>query len=210
MEPVTNHSSLAQQQLLQQFHNSPNLNALLAAFVNRLQELEDATNGVITGITVANAQGEVLDKLGALVGEARDTSDDDVYRSEILSRAIINRCNGTAEEIDSDGNLVGGILYALKAVEQFTSTSDLIIEGLGSVYLFTDGTIPITLETARILQRSVPAGVAVTVAQTSPYPFLWTEDATPEFIGQGFGEYIPTSVDHIGGIFSEVYIFIDV
>jgi hypothetical protein len=84
-----------------------------------------------------------------------------------------------------------------------------MIEGSGSIYIFTDGSVPITNEMAKIIQKSCPAGVAVTIAATSPYPFLWGEENFVEYSGSGFGEYMPES-DHIGGIFSEIYTFIDV
>lgn len=207
MDKITNHVSLAQGQLLEQFKSSTRINALLAALVKQFQDIEDAAYNYQSDIQLLNALGINLDSLGDLVGEARGSHTDSEYLQKIKQRININRSQGNAEEFDADGNLCGGILYVVKAVMNFTSTNDLMIEGGGNIYIFTDGTEEVTIETARTIQRSCPAGVQVTIAQTTPYPFLWEEhDASS--LQSGFAEYL--SDDHIGGIFSEIYTFIDI
>jgi hypothetical protein len=209
MDQILNHTELAQTQLFEQFHQSTRVNALVASNVNRLQELEAICFTYLTGTYLLNAVGESLDRIGLLVGESRvENATDITYRQKIIERITINRCQGNVEEVDEDGNLIGGILYVSKALQEFTSTTDLIIEGNGFCYIFTDGSVPITLEMARIIQRACPAGVKVTIAATTPDPFLWEEYGEPTFVGAGFSEYLID--DHIGGILSEIYTFIDI
>lgn len=75
------------------------MQAWLASYTNRCQEIEDLLWSIITGMLLDNAVGDQLDKLGTLVGQSRISSDDDTYRKAIRARVRINISQGTSEDL---------------------------------------------------------------------------------------------------------------
>jgi hypothetical protein len=84
------------------FKSQPNIRAWLAAYMQELQEIEDATWGVLTMRFLATAEllsppatNGVLDVIGALVGQTRVGLDDADYQTLIFLRIAVNRATGT-------------------------------------------------------------------------------------------------------------------
>jgi hypothetical protein len=94
----TDHVTEAQANLIALFNTKPYWLALVQAFVDEIQDLENAMWDLFIDY-LATAVGDSLDQYGAIVGEDRlDRSDDD-YRAAIQSRILLNLGNGTPEEI---------------------------------------------------------------------------------------------------------------
>lgn len=76
----------------------PVLVGILTALGNRVQDLENALWQILM-ISIDRSTGDALDKLGKQVGEAREGREDLLYRLGIQIRLLLNRCEGTPEQI---------------------------------------------------------------------------------------------------------------
>lgn len=85
--------------LLGQFGGSETLKALLASYLLPLNDLQDASLQVHLDRWLDNAEGVQLDTLGAIVREGRNGRTDERYRIAIRSRILVNKSNGTTEEL---------------------------------------------------------------------------------------------------------------
>ncbi len=94
----TTHVAEAIGRFTEQFKNKPNLTALVSAFVERNQGVEDIVWEVYEARQLANATDVRLDDIGAIVGQPRDGRVDYIYRQWISARIVINRSNGTADD----------------------------------------------------------------------------------------------------------------
>lgn len=91
---VTTHVADAAARALAQYQGRPNFQALLAAFTQSVQNIEDTLYGIEAGTALDNAEGAQLDLIGALVGPNRNGLGDDQYRA--LLRGAIAQNNGDA------------------------------------------------------------------------------------------------------------------
>lgn len=103
--PVS-HAQKANGRLLEQYKERPNLNALVTALINPLQEIELQLELLSTQRWLDNAQGIQLDHYGESVGEERNSRDDTDFRRAIYCRIFINNGGGTPEDIISAINFV--------------------------------------------------------------------------------------------------------
>ena len=79
--------------------SKPRLTALVRAIGEGIQTMEDTLFDLLIGGAFPAATGATLDLWGRLVGEERlDLSDLD-YRRFIRARILVNRCNGTVDEL---------------------------------------------------------------------------------------------------------------
>jgi hypothetical protein len=76
-----------------------------------------------------DAEGDALDMLGALVGEARQGRSDDVYRVWILARAGVNRSNGKPEELLAIMRLVCDSTIEIALLEFYPATIQIRLTG---------------------------------------------------------------------------------
>lgn len=102
----TEHVAVALTLFLDQFKDRPRLAALLSSYIQRVQELEDATWDVLVKRLIDSAADAQLDAIGRGVGEARDGKDDTTYRLFILARIRINMSFGHADDVIDVLNLV--------------------------------------------------------------------------------------------------------
>jgi hypothetical protein len=79
-------------------YRKPRTSALLASWLGELQETEDALWQLLVERSLATAEGDQLDVLGAIVGEPRQGRDDETYRIWISARNMVNRSSGTTTE----------------------------------------------------------------------------------------------------------------
>lgn len=99
LEQVTTYVESALALLPQQFKNKENLAAFIEAFVNVIQDAEDALFALWRARWIDNAEGVQLDGLGDLVGEERGGLDDDAFRVRIKVRIRANFASGTDQDI---------------------------------------------------------------------------------------------------------------
>lgn len=91
----TDHVDEAKALLVQQFKGKTNLEALLTAFVNQIQELEDVFFELLENRWLTTATGTQLDGIGKIVGLDRLWLDDDDYRAALRAQIRLNRSSGT-------------------------------------------------------------------------------------------------------------------
>ncbi len=96
---VTDHADRMVDLLLQQFKSKPNFEALLRAWSVTIQAVEDMLYDMFTKRSVDTAFGKQLDILGGIVGESRNTRDDEPYRIAIKTKILRNVSSGTPDSI---------------------------------------------------------------------------------------------------------------
>jgi hypothetical protein len=94
--------------MLSQFRGKPRFEALLASYLDEFQEIEDALYEVYTKRELQNgtATGDLLAKLGKIVGQGSEGLSDDLYRLLIQARIASNRSNGRREELINVASLL--------------------------------------------------------------------------------------------------------
>lgn len=91
----------AKRRLTQQFKGLPRIEGFLQAVSDECQELEDAMWEVFVNRVIQSdlATGDLLAKLGALVGQGSEGLTDAEYRLLIRARILANRSSGRREEL---------------------------------------------------------------------------------------------------------------
>lgn len=72
---------------------------LISIWAERIQTLEDVFQQMYNALDLDSATGEALDRLGAIVGEAREGRSDATYRYWIRARARANRSAGRINDL---------------------------------------------------------------------------------------------------------------
>ena len=85
--------------LLAQDRDKPNTLALASAIGAALQSVEDDLFNLPLATSLRLATGDALDRVGAIVGEARLGLDDGPYRRFIGAKILVNQSEGTPEEL---------------------------------------------------------------------------------------------------------------
>lgn len=85
--------------LIEVLKGKPKLASFLSAFLDQLQDLEDASFQVLFDTALANSVGEQLDVIGRIVGRDRGGLNDADYRVRIQAQILINKTSGTVEEL---------------------------------------------------------------------------------------------------------------
>lgn len=176
---ITDHVTQALGRLIEQFKTSDNFKEMITAFVDQIQDIEDAAYDVYTLRYIETAEGVQLDELGLIVGESRLGKTDEEYRAALLFRVFINMSNGEPERM-------------ITAFRTFTEADKIKFYELypAAVHLISDGsTVPDNLISA--LENVAPAGVEVTAAITYGVDFplsVARDDGGVPIIGLGFSE----------------------
>lgn len=83
-----------------QFKGKQKLQNFITAFLQQIQDLEDAAWGVYVGRWLVNAVGVQLDTIGRIVGQPRGNSVNDAeYRTRITARILCNASSGDTPSI---------------------------------------------------------------------------------------------------------------
>ena len=148
----TQHVAQAKDNLLEQCKKRRRLEALLAAFVQQVQELENALFELLEHTYLSVAAGAQLDGFGSLVGERREGRTDEDFRLAIRARLLLNLSRGTSEDIIG---LVRGFVGAkqVQIVEDFSQAPahfDVFIRDPVDVNGF---------QVAKFMRSGKPAGV---------------------------------------------------
>lgn len=98
-DQITTHKDDALDRLLQQFADSSNLHSLISVYAGRMQGLEDAVYPLLElRYSIDSAEGEVLDRIGALLVLDRQGVSDTRYRALLKARIAATRAAGTASD----------------------------------------------------------------------------------------------------------------
>lgn len=76
-----------------------NIEGLVTIFAQRAQTIENTLWSIYSGFVIDSATGDLLDKVGEIVGVARNELADADYRLRIRAEIKINDSNGTLEEL---------------------------------------------------------------------------------------------------------------
>jgi len=120
------HLEEALAQLAEQFKRKPNVEALLAAFVAQVQELEGVLFDLMEDRAIDTAAGIQLDGLGIIINEERQGRDDSAYRQAIRARVMLNTSSGTPEDIIEIARAVLGNVE-IEIIEAYPAHFDAIV-----------------------------------------------------------------------------------
>lgn len=93
------HTTEGQSHLLYQFRDAQRINDFVSAFLDQIQEIENAVWQLYVLRSLSTAEGVQLDGLGDLVGEHRNDRTDAAYRLSIQVRILVNRSDGQMEQL---------------------------------------------------------------------------------------------------------------
>lgn len=109
---ITDHVEQALARLAQQYKDKPLIAGMIEALADQFQDLDDAAWQLATecylytdaeiggGATVYyEAEGEQLDVLGVILGEAREALSDADYRLTLRAKVKLNHSSGTTENL---------------------------------------------------------------------------------------------------------------
>jgi hypothetical protein len=161
---------------------APNrIQSLLTAWVNRVQELEDALWTLLQAMTIDAATFDLLDKIGALVGEARNGRSDTDYRAAVRIRIRANRSQGRSTDLLDIATLA------------CTLSTPTITEYQPAAWLVDMPNLSGAASVVYILGRSKAAGTTGLVSYT-------TTSATPLILDSLSGGVVaPGKLDSISG-----------
>lgn len=95
----TTHAAEALARLIERLKGQPRIAAIIEAFSAQTQGQEDAGWQLKVSRWVSSAVGAQLDGIGEIVGEPRSGKSDDVYRTYLTARILVNLSSGTADEL---------------------------------------------------------------------------------------------------------------
>lgn len=181
---ITDHVQAGLALLIEQYRGKPRLEGMLTAYLNRVQELEDATWSVITGRLIDYAVGVQLDVLGKLVGQARQTDLDEPYRARIRARIRANRSLGHAADLVAVAMLAANATTSQVTYEELQPATALV-----DILLAIDPAVAPAIRD--LLGAAKPLGVALALA-FSGYPdgetfALAIDDTLITDAARGFG-----------------------
>ena len=105
----TTHVAQALANRIEQFKNKDDFAALLTIYVKQVQDLEDAAFQVLLDTALDTSVGQQLDNIGEVVGEDRLSRTDDNYRNALRVQILINKSNGTREQLIAVALLFAGL-----------------------------------------------------------------------------------------------------
>ncbi len=152
------HTAEAISHLIDYFRDGPRNQALLTALTDQVQEIENAQWAHHNAFDVDTATGDQLDLLGRRVGERRSDRIDDVYRTAIRVRILVNLSNGRIEELLA---IAKGISPTATIIARESYPAGFSIE------LSTLGTSTF-VNAYRLLKQAKPAGVRLTFTGGAP------------------------------------------
>ncbi len=158
----------------------PRIAALLASYVRRLQEVEDAIWEVIAIRELATADLPRLKVLGAIIGQPRLLFGEEMYRKVLQARALANVSQGRASDII-------GVLEVLVGPGQY------ILSEVGNATLLLTVTISVDAEQVAALTQVLPDVRAAGIG----FQILFTDDVDDVFF---FGDTWSTTTEFFGSV----------
>jgi hypothetical protein len=185
LSQILTYAETAAARLLAQYRERPRLRALVRELAGEVQEVENALWGMVAQTSIDTAEGVWLDRLGAIVGEAREGATDTDYRKYIRARIAANGSASVVEDVLSVMRAwAGGVLPTLAVIDRFPAGFELQLPS------------PVTLAELprlfRLVRAARAAGVGVMlIYQTTADAdaFTFSSDATLQASAtQGFGD----------------------
>lgn len=186
---ISDHVAKAKDRLIQQYKGKPKIEGVIEAVVAPIQDIEDVLEQLKIERWIDTAVGVQLDKIGTIVGAAREIgqSDED-FRLVIKAQIIMNLNQGTPEEIIGAAKFFIGAAF-IWYLEVYPAAVDI----------FSSTVIP-EANRAKIraqLKKFLPAGVSLDsfgqFDETNPFIFNG---------GSGFGD---VNDPDVGGLLADVY-----
>lgn len=113
----TQHTAIALDKLLSQYKGKPRIAALISAFTDECQEIEDVLWDLLTKrLDIDNSEGAQLDIIGKIVKQPRNGLSDVDYRVFLKVRIRVNLSTGTPEDMLAIAALLG---LTIKLDEQY-------------------------------------------------------------------------------------------
>ncbi len=113
--------------LLADLKGRPNIEGILTSYLEQVQETQETYEQMLDERSVYTAIGVQLDTVGALVGESRQYRTDEVYRAAILTRIVINNCDGTIPSIIQIIKLLYPEATSVKFWEHFPASINFLL-----------------------------------------------------------------------------------
>lgn len=181
---ITDHQARALATLLSQWGGAVKLKALLAALIERVQELDDDAWAMIAGRMLATAEGAQLDILGQIVGQRREGLADDDFRRLIEVRIQANLARGRVTALlQIASTLVGAPVTYRQAGLGFNQFGIPDSQNQGAAFRLSWEVDAISEDMVRILRRIlseiVPLGVGWEAVDARPGAFRFD-------VGDGF------------------------
>lgn len=170
---IPDHKAQARTRLLSQYHDKPNIEALVQSLATGTQMLEDQIFDLLISTTLTAAQGDALDQWGALVGEVRGSLGDEDYRRFIRARILVNNSEGTTDELLAIWSLLVEPFIEIRHYNYAPATFELMV--LRDDYM-TDERARRIGQTMRAVK---PAGVAMMLLEAVPGSFGFLENVGP-------------------------------
>lgn len=179
MTQKTTRVTEAQGLLIEQFRNHTNIDAIVKAFAQQSQEVEDAAWQILLDTLIATAEGQQLDNLGTIVGVEREGKTDTAYRVRLQAQVLLNKSSGTIEDLL-------GMAYVLGATSNtvLTEVFPAKIEIVVNTVLATGGS---DIGHVMTLARAAGVGMWFTWYEQSGYFKLDT-------VGQGLDQGLLTGI----------------
>ena len=179
--------------LTDDYRDKPVMRALAETLAERFAAEDEVELELYTQQWIDNAEGELLDAIGEIVGEPRLGRDDDKYRLHLRARVLINRSNGKI----SDTTKIAKLILNPEAVFLYVPEPPAAY-----VVRVTDMTVDAS-DVVGILRQVTPAGVGFRLeySEDTTTAFMFAPDDTPEQIDadHGFADNAQTT----GGEFAD-------
>lgn len=177
---VFDHAKQAAEQVLSQFFKSAKLQAVLEAFTDEVQQLENTWFDMFASRTLSTAVGAQLDQYGKLVGQDRLGFSDSDYRGLIEARIQANVSEGTPEQIIA-------VLFAIVQVRiHYMNTPPAAYEI--EYVLMSYSSDELRTFIVDIMQDMRPAGVKLSHLAEG-VPGYWGFEGDPDALALGVGEF---------------------
>jgi hypothetical protein len=167
--------------LIEQFKNKPILNALLAIYIEKFQEIEDVFSDIYDAQLLASSTGSALYEIGNIEGITMTSLSDAAYR------AII-------EQVQFTNNSSGDLNTILEFISLFGAYSYLnVLSGGAKLRIDTNIVLSITVSAFfKFLQNTLAAGVGLQLSLGGSSVFMYRSvgGTPPAFAGTfGVGKY---------------------
>lgn len=189
--PILDHRIQGLAELPMQLQGKANLEVLLGALLDQVQQLEDVLYPLLSERGLAVAHDGTLDQLGRLVGEPRLARSDADYRAAIGLRIERNNSRGEPDRL-------------IRVIKKLTGATSVAYSEPwpGVVQLVFDGqSAPADLRAA--MEAIAPVGVRLVLIQAPPDAFAFSEAAHPTLPADARG--FSNTLQQWGGGLSKIF-----
>ncbi len=197
---VTTHTADAQARLITQYQGSENMEAIVSAFGEQIQNAEDTLYDVLVQSAIDDAIGLQLDDIGDIVGQKRQGMEDAEYRTFVRARIKANRSSGRPEELIE-------ILYLILSGQPVPPSDPIMYRELYPASIEMESsevTSSATIIWRDFLNRAKPAGVRLGFIYTEAAAadaFTFSDQGGGTTTGEGYGD---TVAGLVGGVLASV------